>query len=98
MEFLYTIFLENITAEQKAQKLKEKFGMQIDDGLRKGMNRMCNLSDGLVQDAELNTTQKIIRNLLKKGMNLSFISEVTGWTVEQVRAFIESQGLTPVQG
>lgn len=98
LSFLYTIFMENLTREQKVKKLEETFGMKMSREMREGMNGMCNLSDGLVNDAEERRTQDIILNLLKKGMKLSFISEVTGWTVEKVQSFIESQGLAPVQG
>ena len=97
LAFLYTVFMERITREQKAKKLEETFGLKMDNEMREGMNRMCNLSDGLVDDAEARGAEKkaqfVILNLLKEGMKLSAISRVTGWTVEQVRSFIESQGL-----
>lgn len=102
LAFLYTIFMENLTRKQKAEKLKEKFGLQMNHEMREGLNRMCNLSDGLVDEAvnigRENEKKDVILQLLKKGMELSFISDVTGWTVDRVRDFIESQGLTPVQG
>ncbi|WP_294154876.1 PD-(D/E)XK nuclease family transposase [uncultured Selenomonas sp.] len=51
LEFIYTIFMERITKEQKEKKLKEQFGMRMDSETREGMKAMCNLSDGLVDEA-----------------------------------------------
>ena len=51
LEFIYTIFMERITRQQKEKKLKEQFGIRMNREIREGMKAMCNLSDGLVDEA-----------------------------------------------
>jgi hypothetical protein len=57
---------------------------------------MCNLSEGIADRAELRGEKRgekrgkreMILNLWQKGMQLSFIQEVSGWTEQQIMAVL----------
>ena len=66
-----------------------------------GVMKMCEAMEKLLEEDRAETrreeNQKIILNLVKKGMGLQFIADVTGWTLEQIQSFLRSQNLQPAQ-
>ena len=54
---------------------------------------MCNLSEGIYERgmAQGITQEKenVIKNLLRKGMDIEFIKDVTNWTEEQIMKVIQ---------
>lgn len=52
---------------------------------------MCNLSQGIREDATAEAQAKIIINMYKKGYTLEQIADVTEKSVEEVKAIIEKR-------
>ena len=61
------------------------------------LRTMCNLSEGIyergmAQGITQGITQEkenVIKNLLRKGMDIEFIKDVTNWTEEQIMKVIK---------
>lgn len=51
---------------------------------------MCNLSQGIREDAREDAQAEIIMNMYKKGFTLEQITEVTEKSVEEIKAIIKS--------
>lgn len=52
---------------------------------------MCNLSQGIREDARAETQAEIIMNMHKKGYTLEQIADVTEKSVEEIKAIIEKR-------
>ncbi len=63
--------------------------------------KMCkameDLMEEIIEESRVEEKQKIILNLIKKGMSLQFVADVTGWTIEQIQSFLHTQNLQPAQ-
>ena len=68
---------------------------------RHGGMKMCkameDLMEEIIEESRVEEKQKIILNLIKKGMSLQFVADVTGWTIEQIQSFLHTQNLQPAQ-
>lgn len=68
---------------------------------RHGVMKMCKAMEDLmkeiIEESRVEEKQKIILNLIKKGMSLQFVADVTGWTIEQIQSFLHTQNLQPAQ-
>jgi hypothetical protein len=51
---------------------------------------MCNLSQGIVEETERETTEKIIMNMCESNFTVEQIALATRKTVEEVQTIIES--------
>ncbi len=52
---------------------------------------MCNLSQGIREDAREDAQAEIIMNMYKKGFTLEQITEVTEKSVEEIKAIIKKR-------
>lgn len=66
-----------------------------------GVMKMCKIMDEIHEDGReegrTEAKQDIILQLVKKGLGVPFIADVTGWTIEQVTNFLHSKNLQPAQ-
>lgn len=82
---LSTLLSAELTVDEKLGIIRTEYSIPADDKLRKDMNAMCNLSQG-IRDAE---NVKIIMNMYRKGYTLEQIAECVEKTIEEVEAVIE---------
>jgi hypothetical protein len=59
---------------------------------------MCNLSQGIVEETERETTEKIIMNMCESNFTVEQIALATRKTVEEVQAIIESNQAAQTMG
>ena len=59
--------------------------------------KMCKILEDVRNEGRDEANKNTIRNLVKKGVNIQFMSDVTGWTVERISEFLRSQNLQPAQ-
>ena len=86
---VYDIFVEEKSAEEKIETIKEKYNL-ISETLERRINVMCNLSEALVED----TIKDTIRVILSKGKTPEEIEEFTDYPldlIEEVKADLEEQ-------
>lgn len=66
-----------------------------------GVMKMCKIMEEIREDGRTEgrdeANQNTILNLVKKGVGVQFMADVTGWTIEQVNHFLRSQNLQPAQ-
>ena len=102
LSMLQVIFQETEkTAEEKSKILKKKFDIEVTAEMEEELRTMCNLSEGIyergmaqgiTQGIAQGITQEkenVIMNLLRKGMDIEFIKDVTNWTEEQIMKVIQ---------
>ena len=73
LRFLHLIFIQQMTEQQKVERMRAEFGIDVYEETRKGLEEMCNLSRGLQERAraegEARGTEKTwvasVRNLMK---------------------------------
>ena len=53
LQFLKLVFVEQMTEQQKTQRIKEEFGIELETEARKELETMCNLSAGLKERARV---------------------------------------------
>ncbi len=84
---LSTLLSAELTVDEKLGIIRTGYSIPVDDKLRKDMNAMCNLSQG-IRDAE---NVKIIMNMYRKGYTLEQITECVEKTIEEVETVIKKR-------
>ena len=91
----------DMKAEEKGKILKENYGIEVNAELGKEMEHMCNLGEGLVEEAYEEGMEKgiekgiekehlrQIKNKLEKNKSLEQIAEEVELDVENVKYYIE---------
>jgi len=73
LQFLKLVFIEQTTEQEKAERMKKDFGIELEDDTRRELKSMCNLSSGLKERAKIEgeaigeekTWVASVRNLMK---------------------------------
>ncbi|MCM1541851.1 MAG: hypothetical protein NC121_11385 [Blautia sp.] len=86
---LSTLLSMELSVEEKLGIIKSEYSISIDDKLRKDVSAMCNLSQGIRDDANA----KVIMNMHRKGYTLEQIAEIVEKSVEEVEAIIRKREL-----
>lgn len=68
LKMLYLIFRAKMKAQEKEKKLKEEFDVELNSKMAKELNIMCNLSEGIAEEAKTEgiiegTEKTILKNL-----------------------------------
>ncbi len=92
IRMLNTLFSSRKSKEEIKRELSEQYGIAMDDGYGREVDKMCNLSDmfeerGMKRGMERGIT-KVAINLIKMGKDNAFIMEATALseeTIEQLR-------------
>jgi len=53
LQMLYLIFRAKMKAQEKGKKLKEEFDVELNSKMAKELNIMCNLNEGIVEEAKI---------------------------------------------
>ena len=68
IDLLYTIFSNDITVEEKKQRLSSVYGIEMTREIESEVLEMCNLSKGIENRGEAKGVLKTLVNLVNKGM------------------------------
>lgn len=79
------------TEEQREEIVGNEYNIPIESSIRRDINIMCNLSQGIREDAIAEAQAEIIMNMYKKGFTLEQIADVTEKSVEEIKAIIEKR-------
>ena len=88
---LSTLLSMKLTADEKLGIIKTEYHIPVDDELRKDVSAMCNLSQGIRENATDNAIAGVIMNMHRKGYTLEQIAECVEKTIEEVEAVIKKQ-------
>lgn len=94
---LNTLLAEDMGVEEKGKRLSEDYDIEIDDNLGEVMGHMCNLGEGIREDAleegmEKGETRKLVEQIckkLRKGKTLDIIAEELEEEIEKIRYICE---------
>nr|WP_296190823.1 hypothetical protein [uncultured Anaerobutyricum sp.] len=75
----------------KLDIIGNEFDIPLESDIRKDVNDMCNLSQGIKEQAYAEGLAEAIIKLSKKGYNAAQISDLLDMEVEQVREIIENE-------
>jgi predicted nucleotidyltransferase len=87
---LGALLSKSITQTEKLNIIGNEYDIPLEDEFRKELGSMCNLSQGIVEDTERETTEKIIMNMCESNFTVEQIALATRKTVEEVQAIIEN--------
>lgn len=72
---------------EKFEIIEKEYGIPLTEDLRKDVNVMCNLSQGIVDD----TKAEIIMNMYRKGYTLEQIADVTEKSISEIEEIIKKE-------
>ncbi len=84
---LSTLFSMKLTMDEKINIIKTEYNIPVNDKLRKDVGDMCNLSQGIRENA----IAEVIINMHNNGFTLEQIVLATGRSVEEVMAVIKKE-------
>lgn len=94
LRMLYLLFRARLKAEAKIQQLKEEFDIVLDNDMRKELNIMCNLSEGIAEEARAEAwaeATKLNKEIAKETTlnNLRSLTKNAKVSIEQAMDMLE---------
>jgi hypothetical protein len=80
----------SLSQSEKLNIIGNEYDIPLEDDYRKELGSMCNLSQGIVEDTERETTVRFIMNMCESNFTVEQIALATRKTVEEVQEIIES--------
>ena len=76
-----------LNVDEKFDIIGNEFDIPLESDIRKDVNDMCNLSQGIVDD----TKAEIILNMFKKGYTLEQIADVTEKSISEIEKIVKKE-------
>jgi hypothetical protein len=87
---LGALLSNSLSQSEKLNIIGNEYDIPLEDDYRKELGSMCNLSQGIVEDTERETTVRFIMNMCESNFTVEQIALATRKTVEEVQEIIES--------
>lgn len=84
---LGALLSKELTSDEKLNIIETEYGIPIEDSMRKDVSVMCNLSQGIREDANA----EFIMSMYKKGYTLEQIADVAEKSMEEIKVIIEKR-------
>ena len=88
---LSTLLSAELTVDEKLGIIKTEYSIPVDEKLRKDMSAMCNLSQGIRENATDNAIIGVIMNMHRDGYSSEQIARIVEKTIEEVEAVIRKR-------
>ncbi len=92
---LGVLLSDTMQADEKLGIMENEYGIPVDRDIRKDVDIMCNLSQGIMEKGEAIGMEKgeakFIISMHSKGYSLEQIADVAGKDIEEIKAVIENQ-------
>lgn len=88
---LSTLLSAELTVVEKLGIIRTEYSIPVDDRLRKDMSAMCDLSQGIRENATDNPVTGVIMNMHRDGCSSEQIARIVEKTVEEVEAVIKKR-------
>ncbi len=88
---LSTLLSAELTVDEKVGIIKTEYSIPVDEKLRKDMSAMCNLSQGIRENATDNAITGVIMNMHRDGYSSEQIARIVEKTIEEVEAVIKKR-------
>ncbi|MCM1283973.1 MAG: Rpn family recombination-promoting nuclease/putative transposase [Muribaculaceae bacterium] len=88
---LGALLSKQLSVDEKLAIIEKEYDIPVEADIRREVATMCNLSQGIREDAENETNAKIIMNMHRKGYTLEQIADVAEKSIEEIKAVIEKR-------
>ena len=88
---LSTLLSMELSVDEKLGIMEKEYSIAVDDRIREDVSAMCNLSQGIRENATDNAIAGVIMNMHRKGYTLEQIAECVEKTIEEVEAVIKKR-------
>ena len=88
---LGALLSKKLTSDEKLNIIETEYDIPIEDSLRKDVSVMCNLSQGIREDATDEANAKIIMNMHRDGYSSEQIARIVEKTIDEVEAVIKKR-------
>ncbi len=104
---LGTLFSRDLPVEERLNLIETEYDIPVSDGMRRDVNDMCNLSQGIKEAAweegrlegertgrlegERSANAELIFNMHRKGYHLEQIADVTEKDIDEIKAIIDEK-------
>lgn len=88
---LGALLSKRLSVDEKLSIIGQEYDIPVENNVRRDISIMCNLSQGIREDATNEANEKIIMNMYKKGYTLEQIADVAEKSVEAVKAVIDKK-------
>ena len=80
---------DRLRENEKLDIIEKEYKIPVNDNLRKDVNVMCNLSQGIVDETKIEVMINVVMNMHKNKFSLEQISLATNKSIEEVKKIIE---------
>ena len=84
---LGALLSRNLSSDEKLRIIETEYDIPIEESIRKDVSVMCNLSQGIREDANA----EFIMSMYKKGYTLEQIADVAEKSIEEIKAIIKKR-------
>lgn len=88
---LGVLLSKQLSVNEKLAIIENEYDIPAEAGIRKEVASMCNLSQGIREDARAETQAEIIINMYKNGFSIEQIEIAVNKSVEEIKAVIEKR-------
>lgn len=88
---LSTLLSMELSVDEKLGIMENEYSIAVDDRIREDVSAMCNLSQGIRENATDNAVEEIIINMYENNFTLEQIAVATKRSVENVSAVIKKR-------
>ena len=88
---LGALLSKQLSVDEKLAIIEKEYNVPAETGIRKEVASMCNLSQGIREDATDEANAKIIMNMYRNGFTIEQIEIAVEKTAEEIRAIIEKR-------
>ena len=92
---LGALLSQNLTVSEKIDIIGNEYDIQTNDDLRKGVNTMCNLGEGIeergIEKGIEQQTVHLILSMYKNGISVEQIAAVTAKNIAEVQEILEKE-------
>ena len=88
---LSTLLSMELSVDEKLGIMEKEYSIAVDDRIREDVSAMCNLSQGIRENATDNAIAGVIMNMYENNFTLEQIAVATKKSVEEVRAIIKKK-------
>ena len=88
---LSTLLSMELSVDEKLGIMEKEYSIAVDDRIREDVSAMCNLSQGIRENATDNAIVGVIMNMYENNFTIDQIALATKKSVEEVKAIIEKR-------
>jgi hypothetical protein len=88
---LGALLSETLAQEQKLNIIEKEYDIPLENEVRKELDSMCNLSQGIEERATERAEERIILSMYDNGIDIEKIAVVSNRTVNEVREIIDNK-------